>query len=190
MKEGILKKKNQRAQSKLKRRSHIKWYRLYVCTLNEWIVRFDRWNRYDRWDLSSNKIYRENSILLREGMMAEIWLIGYSIIFRSGNFSFFNIFQFWLLFRIYIYNLFRISRNHYCGIKENNETKTNRNEFFNCVFLTASSSTRNVSWIAKMAKFKEMKGERTFVCTSNGSIFLLFDQYKSPTALSGLMGLW
>lgn len=62
-----------------------------LCTLNERIVRFDRWNRYDRWDLSSNKIYRENSILLREGMMAEIWLIG--IIYN--NFSSFNIFQFW-----------------------------------------------------------------------------------------------
>lgn len=79
MKEGIyIKKKKKKKKSKSaikveKTRSHIKWYRLYVCTLNERIVRFDRWNRYDRWDLSSNKIYRENSILLREGMMAEIW---------------------------------------------------------------------------------------------------------------------
>lgn len=148
-----------------------------LCTLNEWIVRFDRWN------LSSNKIYRENSILLREGMMAEIWLIG--IIYN--NFSSFNIFQFW--FRIYI-----ISLDNGIIIVEFiiivNETKTNRNEFLGNLFITASSDTRNVSWIAKMAKFKEIKGERTFVCTSNGSIFLLFDQYKSPTALSGLMGLW
>lgn len=154
-----------------------------LCTLNERIVRFDRWNRYDRWDLSSNKIYRENSILLREGMMAEIWLIG--IIYN--NFSSFNIFQFW--FRIYI-----ISLDDGIIIVEFiiivNETKTNRNEFLGNLFITASSNTRNVSWIAKMAKFKEIKGERTFVCTSNGSIFLLFDQYKSPTALSGLMGLW
>lgn len=154
-----------------------------LCTLNERIVRFDRWNRYDRWDLSSNKIYRENSILLREGMMAEIWLIG--IIYN--NFSSFNIFQFW--FRIYI-----ISLDDGIIIVEFiiivNETKKNRNEFFGNLFITASSNTRNVSWIAKMAKFKEIKGERTFVCTSNGSIFLLFDQYKSPTALSGLMGLW
>lgn len=154
-----------------------------LCTLNERIVRFDRWNRYDRWDLSSNKIYRENSILLREGMMAEIWLIG--IIYN--NFSSFNIFQFW--FRIYI-----ISLDDGIIIVEFiiivNETKTNRNEFLGNLFITASSDTRNVSWIAKMAKFKEIKGERTFVCTSNGSIFLLFDQYKSPTALSGLMGLW
>lgn len=154
-----------------------------LCTLNERIVRFDRWNRYDRWDLSSNKIYRENSILLREGMMAEIWLIG--IIYN--NFSSFNIFQFW--FRIYI-----ISLDDGIIIVEFiiivNETRTNRNEFLGNLFITASSDTRNVSWIAKMAKFKEIKGERTFVCTSNGSIFLLFDQYKSPTALSGLMGLW
>lgn len=154
-----------------------------LCTLNERIVRFDRWNRYDRWDLSSNKIYRENSILLREGMMAEIWLIG--IIYN--NFSSFNIFQFW--FRIYI-----ISLDDGIIIVEFiiivNETKKNRNEFLGNLFITASSNTRNVSWIAKMAKFKEIKGERTFVCTSNGSIFLLFDQYKSPTALSGLMGLW
>lgn len=154
-----------------------------LCTLNECIVRFDRWNRYDRWDLSSNKIYRENSILLREGMMAEIWLIG--IIYN--NFSSFNIFQFW--FRIYI-----ISLDDGIIIVEFiiivNETRTNRNEFLGNLFITASSDTRNVSWIAKMAKFKEIKGERTFVCTSNGSIFLLFDQYKSPTALSGLMGLW
>lgn len=71
-----------------------------LCTLNERIVRFDRWNRYDRWDLSSNKIYRENSILLREGMMAEIWLIG--IIYN--NFSSFNIFQF------FVSNIYNLSR--------------------------------------------------------------------------------
>lgn len=51
------------------------------------------------------------------------------------------------------------------------------------------SGTRCLGTRTTMAEFDEMKEERTFVYTSNGSIFLLFDQYKSPTALSELMGL-